>query len=87
MLMMGLDENQLKLVKSTFCKNVVTATLLLILFTRKLDFYNKVHGHCFLSIKKKKSFVMEFLIFKKFGIGKRLIHPKPNLLPLLHMHI
>ena len=26
---------------------------------------------------------MEFLIFKKFGIGKRLIHPKPNQLPLL----
>ena len=25
---------------------------------------------------------MEFLIFKKFGIGKRLIHPKPNELPL-----
>ena len=25
---------------------------------------------------------MEFLIFKKFGIGKRLIHPKPNQLPL-----
>ena len=26
---------------------------------------------------------MEFLIFKKFGIGKRLVHPKPNQLPLL----
>ena len=26
---------------------------------------------------------MEFLIFKKFGIGKRLIRPKPNQLPLL----
>ena len=26
---------------------------------------------------------MEFLIFKKFGIGKRLIHPKSNQLPLL----
>ena len=35
------------------------------------------------SNKKKKRFGMEFLIFKKFGIGKRLIHPKPNQLPLL----
>ena len=34
-------------------------------------------------LKKKKRFGMEFLIFKNFGIGKRLIHPKPNQLPLL----
>ena len=33
--------------------------------------------------KKKKKFGMDFLTFKKFGIGKRLIHPKPKQLPLL----